>query len=433
MPDGGKKTTDAGLPISKESRVVLGLEPSGAVRTVAQTGRMTLLETGDSRQVPLPSDRDLVLSSDVRSFALGDLLSLVHDSGKSGLLLFEFQHDEKAVYLSRGEVVFAASNLPADRLAVCLLRSGLIDVEQLAIAEDRYHPGTRFGKVVVEQGFLTPRDLWNGVKTQVEEIVRSLFSYSAGWIHFWEGEIEPDNVVRLSLPTKRLIGEGLARRDELMQFMAMIEDARTRIRPVSQQRPVISESERAVIDALAEIGERRGVQEEPGLGDFQKLCHRSGLDPRSTARTLQFMWNADRVEIEQGELGAGGDYTAADHDVIREAVALHGKLIVELTAPLVALDGVSAVSARLNRIREESAAGGRRLLDSLEFNSAAALDPTELEYRALRLPGDRLRELDEALGEIVAYLEFELKNHPQIEDSGPFLEAVDPLRAMLIR
>ena len=86
MPDGGKKTTDAGLPISKESRVVLGLEPSGAVRTVAQTGRMTLLETGDSRQVPLPSDRALVLSSDVRSFALADLLSLVHDSGKSGPL-----------------------------------------------------------------------------------------------------------------------------------------------------------------------------------------------------------------------------------------------------------------------------------------------------------------------------------------------------------
>ncbi len=73
------------------------------------------------------------------------------------------------------------------------------------------------------------------------------------------------------------------------------------------------------------------------------------------------------------------------------------------------------------------------MLASLEFNSAAALDPTELEYRALRLPGDRLRELDESLGEIVAYLEFELKNHPQIEDSGPFLEAVDPLRAMLIR
>ncbi len=173
MPDGGKKTMDAGLPISKESRVVLGLEPSGAVRTVAQTGRMTLLETGDSRQVSLPSDRDLVLSSDVGSFALADVLNSVHYSGKSGLLLFEFQHDEKAVYVSRGEAVFAASNLPAGR------------------------------------------------------------------IHFWEGKIEPDNVVRLSLPTKKLIGEGLARSDELKPFMAMIEDARTRIRPVSPQRPAV--------------------------------------------------------------------------------------------------------------------------------------------------------------------------------------------------
>ena len=73
------------------------------------------------------------------------------------------------------------------------------------------------------------------------------------------------------------------------------------------------------------------------------------------------------------------------------------------------------------------------LLDGVQFNSFAALDPTELEHRALRLPGDRVRELDEALGEIVVYLEFELKNHPQIDDCSPFLEAVDPLRAMLIR
>ncbi|MBK7950204.1 MAG: hypothetical protein IPK00_15965 [Deltaproteobacteria bacterium] len=48
-------------------------------------------------------------------------------------------------------------------------------------------------------------------------------------------------------------------------------------------------------------------------------------------------------------------------------------------------------------------------------------------------PGDRIREVDEALGELVAYLEFELRNHPRIPDASPFLEAVDPLRAMLIR
>lgn len=102
-----------------------------------------------------------------------------------------------------------ASSLAPDRLGASLLRSGLIDQPQLGLAESRYHPTTRFGEIVVEQGMLTPRELWNGVKDQVEEIVRSLFSYTAGWIHFWKGEIEPDNVVRLSLPTRRLAGHAV--------------------------------------------------------------------------------------------------------------------------------------------------------------------------------------------------------------------------------
>ena len=36
-----------------------------------------------------------------------------------------------------------------------------------------------------------------------------------------------------------------------------------------------------------------------------------------------------------------------------------------------------------------------------------------------------------ALTEVAAYLEFELRNHPQIEDATPYLEAVEPLRAKL--
>jgi hypothetical protein len=421
MTDERKPASGLGRSLSPESLEYLGLHPQSDVWVVAQSGRMTLLESGDGLGPVMPRDRDLVLSCDVRAFSLADLLSLVHRAGKSGYLLFEFQNEEKAVYLSRGEVVFAESNLRSDRLGDCLLRAGLIDQDQLELAESRYHPETRFGKIVVELGVLTPRDLWSGVKFQVEEIVRSLFTYTAGWIHFWEGEIEPDNVVRLSLPTNRLIGEGLERRDEMLLYLAKLEDARTRVRLGPETRPPVSEDERAVMDAL----------DEEGL--FQGLCYRSGLDPRTAARTLHFLERAGRIQIDHEKPDTGLDFSTADDDVVREAVSLHGKLIFELCAPLVALDGVEAVAERLNRIREESAAGGRSLLDAVEFNEFAALDPAALEHRALRLPGDRIRQIDEALGEIVAYLEFELKNHPEIDDSSPFLEAVDPLRAMLIR
>lgn len=318
-------------------------------------------------------------------------------------------------------MVFASSNGVADRLGACLLRSGMIDEAQLDLAEQRYHPSIRFGKVIVELGILTPRELWSGVKAQVEEIVRSLFSYTGGWIHFWEGEIEPDNVVRLSLPTRRLIGEGLARRDDLLRFLAHLEDSRTALLPVERDRPPASENERSVLEALSSEDRFAGV------------CHHSGLDPRTAARTIQLLQRTGHVAVEIGSPATEGNWTSADDDVVREAVELHAKLIFELAAPLIALDGARAVAERLDRILEESAERGRALLEGIRVEAQGTLDPEALIHRALRLAGDRVREVDEALGEIVAYLEFELKNHPKIEDCGPFLEAVDPLRAMLVR
>jgi hypothetical protein len=188
-----------------------------------------------------------------------------------------------------------------------------------------------------------------------------------------------------------------------------------------QTRKPSSENERAVLAAL----------DEDGL--FSHICHESGFDPRTTARTLHFLQLTGHVRIEQEISSEGQDFTTADDDVVREAVTLYSNLISELCAPLVALEGAAVVSERLNRVLEESAAFGRSLLVGVSFNRSAGLDPEKLEHRALRLPGDRVREVDEALGELVAYLEFELKNHPGIEDSGPYLDAVEPLRAMLVR
>ncbi len=409
-----------GASLSAEAAGELGLGDGQTARVVGRAGRMILVEAEGSAGPAVPWDRDLVLSSDVRAFPLADLLQLVHAAGKSGFLLFQFGGDEKAVYLSRGEVVFAESNLEADRLGLSLLRVGMLTREQLSTAESRFHPMTRFGKILVELGYLTPRDLWDGVKTQVEDIVRSLFSYTAGWIHFWEGEIEPDNTVRLSLPTHRLISEGLARRDELLCFIAQLEDPRARLRTGGPPRASSSENERAILSVLSEES------------SFGSLCHRTGLDPRTAARTLQLLQLTGQVKIDH-EAGQAEDFATADDDVVREAVSLHCKLIFELIAPLVAVDGPQAVAERINRIVAESVGRGRKLFAGVELDLRAGLDPSLVEHRALRLPGDRIREVDEALGEIVAYLEFELRNHPRIPDASPFLEAVDSLRAMLIR
>src|SRR5262245_35365734 len=402
----------------------LGLAADESLRVLATSARTLVLErSAPGSSMALPWDRDLVLVADVRAFSIADVLGLVHGAGKSGFLFFQEGACEKSVYLHRGEVVFAASNQSVDRLGESLLRMGAIRVEQLREARRVYAPPGLFGRILVERGVLTPRDLWNGVKTQVEEIVRSLFSYDAGSVLFFEGEVRPDNVVRLSLPTRRLVAEGLRRRDELLRFLAHLESARVELEAVESASGDLSGTERAVHAAIAQ------------RGNFAETCRRAEVDPLSCARVLHHLRLIGAVRlVERSDGAAGGTHADARHaeaDVVREAVRSHVKLLAELAAPIVAVEGGEVLRGRLQRVVDEAARRFPEMLGGLELGRGGVLDPEAVAERALRFPGDREREIRLALGELVAYLEFELVNHPRVPDPEQFLEVLEPLRAGL--
>jgi hypothetical protein len=408
--------------LAVELRDQLGLEEGERLRALRTTAHTVVLErTGGDSAIPVPWDRELVLSADVQSFPLADLLSLVHSSGKSGFLVFSKEAVVKSVYLSRGEVVFASSNQQSDRLGESLMRDGLITLDQLRDTESRWSPTERFGKILVESGAITARELWNGVKDQVEAIVRSLFAYTEGFVHFWEGEVEPDNVVRLSLPTRRLIAEGLEQRDELLRFVAHLEDTRVALSTTPGARDTLGGNGRAIYDA---IGER---------DRFPSVCRRAGFDPVSTARTLQLLKMVGAVEVlmtpDEMDLLVDTDKRGGDDERLRALVLDHVKLMAELIAPIVMVDGQRAMHERLCGLLQDVSASHPGLLAGVELAAGCVLDPDEIAERALRLPGNREAAVCEGLGELISYVEFELKNHPRIEEADRFLDAVEELRA----
>lgn len=410
------------LTLTREQRGELGLRADESMR-VLHTGESTVLfeRTRSDSPTAIPWDRDLVLSADVRAFPLADVLNLIHGSGKSGFVYFRRDEVEKAVHLHRGEVVFAASNQVVDRLGESMLRHGALTLEQLRDAERFFQPSQRFGKVLVQRGIVTPRELWESVKLQVEDVVRSLFSHTAGTVHFWEGEVEPDNVVRLSLPTQRLVAEGLERRDELFRLLALVEDANVRLVSLDAKPNRLAANERAFVEVL-------GTHDH-----FHAVCRSVGLDPLSGARTLQLLSLVGAVRIDRGaaEAPAAGQEPLKQDDEVRSCATDHVKLIAELTAPIVAVDGAEVVGQRMNGLVADIARRHPELLTGLSLGPGGIPDPEEITARALRLPGDRLRMIASALGELVSYLEFELRNHPHIPEPELFLEAVEELRAQL--
>ncbi len=423
MARDGATQSPGDLKLSSQQRKWLGIEEDESVRVLNTGTRTILLERSGLGGSAVPWDRDLVMSLDVRAFSIADVLHLLHSSSKSGFVFFEDGDHEKSVYMHRGEVVFAASNQTVDRLGECLLRNGVITLEQHREAKNAYSPTARFGKILVERGFLTPRELWNGVKSQVEEIVRSLFSYGAGWLLFWEGEVRPDNVVRLSLPTRRLIAEGLRRRDELLRLLARLEAPGVKIVPVLGANAALSGTERAVFESL------------PRAGGFADVCQRAGIDPLSGARIVQHLRLIGSVKVTDGEdQPAGTEGTKprqGDGDVVRDCVTAHLRLLSELAAPIVAVEGGEGLRLRLERVVEEVSHRTPELLKGVEVGPAGGLAPDDLTERALRIPGDRKRKVRFALGELVSYLEFELLNHPKISEPEVFLEGVEELRERL--
>lgn len=399
-------------------RTELQLEPSESVRVIQSGPRTLLLERDRVGGVPVPGAP--ALRADVSSIPLPELLGMLHGLGRSGYLHFSYRDHAKGIFLHRGEVVFATSNQRVDRLGECLLRAGVLELDQLREAERCFTPGGRFGKVLVERGFLTPRELWNGVKYQVEEIVRSLFAYPGGTVLFWDGEVQPDNVVRLSLETRRLAAEGVQRSQELRKFLSVLEDPRVRLASAEGFRGTLAGSERAIVDAI-------GVERS-----FPDVCRALGFDRESAARSVQLLRLVGAVKLMRLPQVEGflddEELRSADAQALRSRVKAFTALLAELAAAVMAVEGGDAVRERLERVLDDATGRFPALLTGIGLGEGASLDPEALVDRALKLPGDREEQLIGALGELVAYLEFEIKNHPAIEAPDRLLASLADLR-----
>jgi hypothetical protein len=407
--------------LAPAERARLGLDPTERLRALEVAPGAVVLErvgaTGPRGAQGLPA-----LRAELRALPLASLLNALHESERSGLLVFTHRDHVKWIYLFRGEVVFAASNQRVDRLGECLLRAGVITLEQLREAEQRHAPPDRFGKALVERGFLTPRELWNGVKYQVEEIVRSLFAMPGGTVWFWEGEHQPDNVVRLSLETRRLVAEGIQRSQELKKFLGVLDDPSVRLARTAGFDAKLAGTEHAIAEAI-------GAE-----SSFAEVCAALQLDRESAARSVQLLRLVGAIKLRRlavPEATPEGELELGDESELRAHATSLAKLVAELAGRVAQADGDASCDERLTRVLDDATARFPALLTGIRLGRGGALDPELLAVRASKLPGDREAALTAAIGELVAYLEFEIKNHPRISDPDGMLRELGPLRRML--
>jgi hypothetical protein len=156
-----------------------------------------------------------ILQGDLERIQLPDVLAFISMIRATGKLTLRRDHLERFIHWKDGEIIFASSNSPEHSLGQFLLRNGKITPAQYEDSKRRVTANMRHGKLLVQMGAISPKDLWWGVKNQALEILYSLFSWKEGSFVFTDGldELANERIV-LSINTAGMIMEGIRRLDE---------------------------------------------------------------------------------------------------------------------------------------------------------------------------------------------------------------------------
>lgn len=266
------------------------------------------LVRADAGPTALLEAERISLQGSIEGFGIADLFSLLNMSRRDGMLLLAADQIQKTVYFRRGEIVFAGSNQPEDRLGQVLYRTGKLSLEGLREAERdlRSQPGRRFGALLLERQLIDANTLTWGLRYQIEEIVYSLFRLRQGHFFLFDGDFAQAELAQLSIDTNSVLMEGYQRVDELGLIAEHIRGRGTVLRPTGRRAEAkLSEQ---LLRVLGLVDGRTTVEE---------IVRATGWGEFNTFKALYKLLQARLVEV--------ADAPAAD------AAPREDPLIAELT------------------------------------------------------------------------------------------------------
>jgi hypothetical protein len=203
----------------------LGLAGGGEVDLVSARGAFALL---------VPARRDspeAYFAGSLAALTVAEVVQFVYSSLKTGVLLLAAAAGgrapdaperlrRKSIYFRDGQVVFASSSDPADRLGPTLVRGGLVGEAELERCSRLARGGRPLGQVLLDEGVLTSGQLYEAITLQVKAIFLGAFLETAGEFAFLEGVTDEQSQVKLPERTRDLVLEGMRRVEEAEQRRA---------------------------------------------------------------------------------------------------------------------------------------------------------------------------------------------------------------------
>ncbi|HEX9402729.1 MAG TPA: DUF4388 domain-containing protein [Anaeromyxobacter sp.] len=222
----------------------------------------------------------MALKGTLKDFGIAEILQLIGQQAKSGVLHLESRDDLIHIAIADGNVVRAESTgrKTRERLGNLLVRADIITPEELAYALDAQKRSLRrLGDILVELGLVSKHDLREMTALQTTETVFRLFHWKSGTYEFEPGDVEWDRETVTPLRAESVLMEGFRQVDEWplvrrrISSTAMTFERTRALEPERASRK--PEKEGGDVDAAFD---GLGAEPEPKKGELgrnERRCH----------------------------------------------------------------------------------------------------------------------------------------------------------------
>ncbi len=290
----------------------------------------------------------MALKGTLKDFGIADILQLIGQQQKTGMLNLTQKQDTVAVTFRDGNIVRAetTSRNRKDLIGSMLVAASLVTEQQLEFAlETQKRTLQRLGDVLVSQGVITDQKFKSMVQLQTSETLFKLFAWKAGTYEFEQKEVETETTLT-PLRAESVLMEGFRRVDEwpvVRKRITSLQMSFEKIKELPPEELKKDDFDAALDDAFAEEkksvnkGEFQSVGENerkaynliaPGR-TVQRLIELSALGEFETAKAL---CNLINLEYARGipPAGKGGDDFEADGSRTSAVLGVIGRIAVTM-------------------------------------------------------------------------------------------------------
>jgi hypothetical protein len=346
-----------------------------------------------------------VLEGDLSRIQLPDVLSFVSMVRGTGKLKLRHGDLERAIIWKEGDIIFAQSSSHEHSLGQFLLRNGKITREQYEESRQKITPNVRHGKLLVQMGAISPKDLWWGVKNQALEIIYSLFHWNEGRFAFYEPneEISAEKIV-LQLNASSVIMEGVRRIDETVRIREKITSVAMVFAKVAGVSPDFDELDmnETEIEIFNNIDGKLSVRDLIGMSELTEF---------EVTRILFQLISARLIEPAPEEKSFRPIFLdVEDSPELLKLISVYNDMFGKL---FIALDrAVGEESAREIFMTTLQNAETDELWTGVFFDQFGRFDENMLIANISELPLDKRKSvLDEGLNTLLSVQLFEVSQH----------------------